>query len=410
MKKLVLALILVWLFPSTSFSHPGRQDSNGGHRDSRTGVYHCHKPGCVVPSSESSSTTSNSPLSIYVIDVGQGDSTLIVGPSATLLMDAGDNRGRTHGAEYVQSLLNQLGITELDYVVVSHYDVDHMGGFVTVGRHFHTSLIWNQEGTLEDPTCTPKELFPKKGIYDMGEPKPGRKSKARTEWKKCLPQLAGGEGQAEHISIDNPSILGKELDLGGGFKATFVTGDGFVIDNPNLIDKANSPNESSISLWVSGPGDFDFLVTGDLIGRKTNSVEDAKLEFALANSLAARGIDLEILRTGHHGAANATDDEFIKKIKPEVAIISVGDGNSHGHPHCSTVNNLGRKKVKLLLQTESGVTNCRLPQSMDRVIANGTIQIDVSEGNYTISNFGEESPVTGKSTSLFKFQCNNDGC
>jgi beta-lactamase superfamily II metal-dependent hydrolase len=331
MKKLILLILPFFLPPVSLLAHQGGVDSSGGHFDSQTQQYHCHRVGCVplvvAPG-----------LSIFVIDVGQGDSTLVVGPDANMLIDAGDNRAGIKGAEYVQALLSELGIDKLNYVVLSHYDVDHMGGFVTTGTSFKTSLLWNREGDLDDnPVCTAKPLFPNVAILDIGMPV--RNSKARDEWRACVPQLIGEHGPW-HFEIYEADDLDVTFNLGGGYTATIVTGSGFVVDKPGKIPKANSPNEMSISVLVSGPGEFDFLVTGDLIGIPTNSTENALLETALGDALHAREINLEVLRVGHHGAANATNPQFIEMAKPEVAIISVGDGNSHGHPHCNTLKHL----------------------------------------------------------------------
>lgn len=398
MNKLFFLILTFLLIPVSVQAHRGGIDANGGHFNSSTGDYHCHRPNCIPPQAAS--------LSIFIIDVGQGDSTFIVGPQRNLLIDSGDNRW-INGAAIVGDVISDLNIQALDYVVLSHYDADHMGGFVTIGNG-HNSLLWNRTGDIDDPVCTPKPLFPSVALFDIGVPVGS--SQSRKEWRNCLERLTGANNQPEHIEIDGADDLDNILDLGGGFTATIVTGRGFVIDHPARIPSADSPNEMSISVLVSGPNGFDFLVTGDLIGIPTNSTEDSLLESALGESLKARGIDLEILRIGHHGAANATEPEFLKDTHPEVAIISVGD-NSWNHPRCSTLKNIEQNEVSLVFQTEPGRTTCDGALPLIPEVINGTIRIDVSsQGNYNISTFSEISPITNRETTQFLFECTLASC
>ena len=361
-------------------------------------------------------------LSIYVIDVGQGDSTLIVGPTVagrrlSMLIDAGDNRSGVNGAAIVSKVLSSVGLARLDYVVLSHYDADHMGGFVTLGTG-KQSLLWDRDGSLSSPTCKGKPLFPRLGIYDIGLPviKKSKWSKSRQEWVACVPQLTG-TGKAKHVQLDAPSKLGQTVDLGGGYKAKFVTGRGFVLGSTEKVDRANSPNEMSISVLVSGPKGFDFLVTGDLIGRRTNDKEDAKLELALGKVLSGRRIDVEVLRVGHHGAENASDPKFLKLIKPELALISVGNANQQksgwDHPRCNSLRALSAGGVKHVIQTEPGLTKCDdgKPKPSKPLVARGSVLITVHDGNYTVSSYGRTSPITTHPTTAFNLRCDQrSGC
>ena len=320
-------------------------------------------------------------LQIYVIDVAQGDSTLVVGPGrdgkrATLLIDAGDFRG-TDGASLVERVLEIAGVEHLDHVVLSHYDADHMGGFVT-NKSRSKSLLWTRDSPDKESPCRPTALFPTVSIIDIGEPVGD--SNAREEWLHCVPQILGARATVRRIQIDNPGLLGHPLDLGEGVVAEIVTGRGYVIGNSSQIDLANSPNEMSISVVVSTRDGFDFLVTGDLIGRKYGS-EDALLEDALAHALSNRKVDLEVLRVGHHGGPNATSPGFIKELKPEVALISVGN-NRHGHPHCDTLETL--EDLQLVIQTSGSIPDCESASPHIAHKANGTIRIDVQAEKFTV--------------------------
>ena len=257
-------------------------------------------------------------------------------------------------------------------MVLSHYDNDHIGGFVQKGTE-RNSLLWERVGPLVNPRCSPTNFFPREVIFDIGQPIVS--SNARKEWRACVPQITKRSRTTRHIEIWGPNDLGYVLDLGKGYKAKIVSGRGYVIGNSKKVENADSPNEMSIAVLVSGPGAFDFLVTGDLIGVPNGSKENAELEDALADALKDK-LDLEVLRTGHHGADNATSESFIDKLKPEVALISVGgklqQRKSFQHPRCKTLTNL--KSVELVIQTGAGNHDCRGQPPIEPVVANGTLE------------------------------------
>ncbi len=343
-------------------------------------------------------------LSIFVVDIGQGDATVVLGPAlagvrTALVIDAG-NRYPDGGA-IVEALLMQQGITAIDYVVLTHFDGDHIGGFVTVSGS--TSLLW------EDSECAPKRWFPTQAIFDQGTDT--NNSSSSTQWRACVPAIASGQN-VPHIAVAGGNAVGTELDLGGGHRATIVAGDGYVMDDPTRVASVNTPNERSIAVLVSNDDGFDFLVTGDLIGRPSGA-ENARVEAALAESLVARNVDVEVLRTGHHGAANASDPDFLVDIAPEVAIVSTGDnqGSSYHHPRCDTYASFETSLIGLVLQTERGNSDCADDPPIEPVVVNGTIRIDVRADEYQINNHGDFSPPNGEPTLMSTWQCTNaSGC
>lgn len=268
--------------------------------------------------------------------MGQGDATLIAGPDATWLIDAGD-RVPDGGAIVEQQLLAQ-GL-QLDGVVVTHADADHLGGFVTQAQS--TSVLWA-------PGCVPKRV---PGFLVEG-PIEGE-SKTVAEWQACAPKIEAAG--AERIVVRDGQHLGRRFSLGGGFTLEIVAGDGWVIGQAAREKYVNTSNERSVAVLVAGHG-FELLVTGDLIGQPAGD-ENARVEPVLAQALEARGTDLEVLRIGHHGAANATAPETLARLRPEVAVISVGDGNRHQHPRCATYETLARFPL-WVLQTQRGAPEC----------------------------------------------------
>lgn len=349
-------------------------------------------------------SVATSELTIFAVDIGQGDATVVLGPSAqgrrrALVMDAGDRH--PSGAEIVRGLLEEQGVSSVDYVVLSHFDSDHLGGFVTIQGS--TSLLWSS------PNCEPTSFFPTVAIFDQGLDT--NESQSSQQWRRCVPQIAG-QRAIKHARVQGGQEIGTVLDLGGGARATIVAGDGFVLNRTERIAAVDTPNERSIALLVSNDQGFDFLVTGDLIGQ-TAGAEDAKAEAALGAALREAGVDLEVLRTGHHGAANATEGSFLGAIRAEVGIISTGDNqkSNYRHPRCKTYQSLHDAGVGLVLQTELGNTDCEDQLPLDPVVVNGTIQIDVAGARYSIRSHGTTSPANGRPTSNVSFTCSlTAGC
>jgi len=340
-------------------------------------------------------------LAIYASDVGNGDATLILGPEGqdgerlSMLIDAG--KLRADGGRIVNALLDGAGVGLLDYVVATHYDADHIGGFVHVLGS--DSVLW------QDDSCAPGGPRGDRAIIDLGH----WPSSTRTveQYLACV-QADVARG-VEHVVVRGGQHLGRSFDLGGGYAATLVAGDGYVIDTAQRVPYVNTPNEHSISVWVHGPQGFDFLVTGDLIGRRLGS-ENAIVEPVLGAALANRGVDLEVLRVGHHGADNATTPELLAHLQPEVAIISVSAQNSFGHPGCGTYQALADLSVQRLVQTQAGATSCSIAGELTPEVADGSIAVFVTGARYEVMSIGAFSGATGRETRDLHFGCTISGC
>lgn len=338
-------------------------------------------------------------LAIYAIDVGNGDATLVLGPEdrrgerRSMLIDAG--KLRADGGRIVNAVLDGAGVGRLDYVVATHYDSDHIGGFVHVlGSE---SVLW------ADERCTPGPHAARGAIIDLGD-WPAT-SKTIEQYLACVD--ASARRGVEHVVVRGGAHIGRRFELGGGYAATVVAGDGYVIDRAQPVPYVNTPNEHSIAIWVSGPGGFDFLVTGDLVGRRHGS-ENALAEPVLAEALAGRGVDLEVLRVGHHGGDNATSDEVLSLLRPEVGLISVSAQNHFGHPGCAALEALADGAVQLVAQTQAGATACAVEPRLAPEVADGTIGVFVTGGTYEVVSVGDVSGATGRQTRPFAHRCGVD--
>lgn len=327
-------------------------------------------------------------LEIINIRVGQGDSTLIQGPPdvagnrINVLFDAADIPARD-GGNILRAVLNKRGVDELDFLVISHDDADHLGGVAAGGVHGTSFLLGfnNVPGDVGDDDSDgdvdwvgteffnpdPDELGTGDDLFvhnfvDYGDA-------VMRDGVQAISKYQGmANAMGNRIVIDDQSdVDGFEIDLGGGARMICFAANGFVRDRTARVDDVNTPNERSLSFLVTF-GEFDYLISGDLIGQKTSpfsfSSENAAVEFAVGESLVANGFDVDVLHVNHHGANNTSEDRFLDLIKPNIAIISAGNGNSHKHPTNGTLKRLTTAGVDRIFQTSWGTTENRVSEEV----------------------------------------------
>jgi beta-lactamase superfamily II metal-dependent hydrolase len=282
-----------------------------------------------------------SPLKIHHIDVGQGDAALIVSPTGvTMLIDAGNDGD---GTAKVLPYLAAQGITYLNYIVCSHYHSDHLGGLDEVINAFGKSNIGK--------------------IYDRG----GGYLPTSTAFTSYL-SAAKATGKRDSV------YLGLVVDLGGGVSIKCVATAGKVLSYGAVAGASGSENDLSIG-WVMSYGTFQYFTGGDL-GGENSAYADS--ETPLASVVG----DVDVLKVNHHGSAYSTNQMFVNALKPEAAIILVGDGNSYSHPVQSILTRLVNAKC-YVYQTETG-TGGTIPTGKGAV-ANDNIVVTTEGGSYTVS-------------------------
>lgn len=226
---------------------------------------------------------------IHFIDVGQADATLLEQNGAFALVDAGTQDTQQDLLDY----LHEAGVEELDYVIMTHPQSDHIGGMRAVLDEFPVEQV----------------LLPD---FD----------KAPVEWWPATEQLMARIGEQQ-----NPAIVMTAGD-------TYTLGDATITV---LLDGVESDNVNNISpiLLFEAPG-VRFLMEGDA----EKQVERAALE---------NGTDLRatLFKAGHHGSATSNTEEFVQAVHPRIAVVSCGENNSYGHPHEDVLETFRREGVQV---------------------------------------------------------------
>lgn len=210
-------------------------------------------------------------LTVTFLDVGQGNAVLVESEGEYMLIDGGDREY----SSFVVSYLKNAGVTELSYVISSHYDADHLNGVVGALNAFPCETVLAADYVTDTR------------VYDSF----------------C-------EAVAEQgISLVYPSV-GEVYEFGDAE---------FTVVCPDSYDYADV-NDDSVGIRLVH-GDNSFLICGDA-GKAS---EEAMLESGVL-------LDSDVYLASHHGSDGSSSAEFLEAVSPEMVVISVGEDNSYGHP------------------------------------------------------------------------------
>lgn len=287
---------------------------------------------------------SGKPMQVHVFDVGQGDSILIISPTGkTVLIGAGD-KGR--GAEILDKL-HSYDVTQLDYFVATHPRTDHIGGADEVILGIKTDTII-ESGRVPEEREDPKKKTP----FDVNaERKPDPNAPPDKPGTEFPTVIAYDEFQNAITKIGAKKVVvtvPMEFDLGGGARLKvlgptlpYFTSEQVRREGGNMLN-ANSImlrlDYGEFSMWL--PGDAEDITEQRLLGSSDN-------------------LAVKILKVAHHGSKYATSEALLKRLKPEVAIISTSADNKYSHPSQATLDRLKASGTKLFrtdLEGEISIT------------------------------------------------------
>jgi competence protein ComEC len=248
-------------------------------------------------------------MEVEAIDVGQGDSLLLISPEGkTVLIDAGGFGGAPNvvhnfdiGEEVVSQALWARGIRHLDAVALTHAHGDHIGGMPAVLRNFRPDELW------------------------IG------RNPASQEYDALLEEAA-----RLGIAV-RQRVAGEHFEFGGTKVAILAPAADY---HPG----ASAANDDSLVLHF-GYGQTSVLLEGD-----AETPSERRM-------LGAPDLASALLKVGHHGSATSTSPDFLHAVAPRFAIISAGRHNTYGHPRRGTLEKLGEARVLTYRTDTMGATS-----------------------------------------------------
>jgi beta-lactamase superfamily II metal-dependent hydrolase len=236
-------------------------------------------------------------LQVHVLNVGQGDSILIIAPGGkSVLVDAGTpGTGRV-----VLDAMKRYNVGQIDLMVATHAHADHIGGADEVMRRTKVTTVLDS-----------------------------RVPNATKNYEDFLAAIE--KTGARYV----PASPGQKFELGGGAVLTVLAPLQPFFTKNQLRSGANEPNANSIVARLDY-GDFSMLLTGDA---------EAETEERLLSSGA--NLKTKVLKVGHHGSRYASSERFLRAGGFEAAVISDGADNRYGHPNQEALDRLRRLGLKL---------------------------------------------------------------
>ena len=236
-------------------------------------------------------------LRIYFIDVGQGDCTLIITPTnKTILIDGGGQENFDVGKKVLIPYLLNRKIMKIDYIINSHTDTDHLEGLLTVL----------------------KELKVKNVII-------GKQYEDTENLQRMLNLVNDKNVNLYVVKAGDKLSIEKNLYFD------------ILWPDENKMISENAINNNSLVCKLEYKK-FSCIFTGDIEEQAEKEIGDKYGKFLKG----------EIIKIAHHGSKTSSTEEFLKLVKPKIALIGVGENNSFGHPSDKVLNLLQNMRHKSL--------------------------------------------------------------
>ena len=235
-------------------------------------------------------------LSVHFLDVGQADCALLECGGEFLLIDGGNRED----SQLVVSYLEQQGVEELKAVICTHAHEDHVGGLPAVLAVYPTKAVYAPTKTYASKVFDDFLYYTDQQGLEVTLPAPG----------------------------DTISLGDAQVTVLGPVKTYAET------NNTSIVTRVDF-------------GATSFLFTGDM---ETESENDMLDYWEGRPGM----LDAQVLKVGHHGSNTSTGYRFLYEVSPEYGVISVGKGNTYGHPHAEPLSRLNQAGVVLLRTDELG--------------------------------------------------------
>ena len=255
-------------------------------------------------------------LELTVLDVGQGDSLLVVSPGGkTLLIDGGgtfggfpgheEHNGIDPGEEAVSPYLWSRGFQKLDVVTLTHAHRDHLGGLTSILENFRVGRLWIGREVTSPALARLEEL-----------------------------------ARERKIPIEH-ELRGKSFHWDG------VDGDFLWPEIPPEEIEPSAKNNDSLILRLHF-GCRTILLPGDA---------ERQVEREILSENGLETMHSDVLKVGHHGSKNSTTAEFLAAVQPRIGIISAGEDNPYGHPSPELLERLEEADVRILRTDREGAVH-----------------------------------------------------
>ena len=249
-----------------------------------------------APPSQAVFPTDTPVFRVYILDVGQGNSALLISPSGkSMLIDSGE----LEYAPAVRSFLSSKGVTKLDCALATHLHSDHIGAFPAIIPAFFPSLFF-------------------------------------------LPPCEMDESGAFAAALAEASVPTQTLSA--GIHITWDTEVELQVLSPDPSLPYPDENEGSLMLR------FVYRDTSILFCADTGSFAEG----VVLDRFTAQELHSDVLIVGHHGSSRSTTPRFLHAVSPQYAAISCGYQNSYSHPHQSVLNLLAQRNVQICRTDQDG--------------------------------------------------------
>lgn len=247
----------------------------------------------------------NNYLEYDFIDVGQGDCSLIITPKGkTILIDGGDNQNYDNGEKTILPILINKRIKQIDYLIISHFDSDHVGGLFTIMEKYRI-----------------KQIIISKQV------------ESSDNFKEFMNIIKVRKINIKGITKGDKIIVEKDVSML------------FLWPSNKLITENGLNNNSIVCKLIYGS--TSILFTGDIeaIAEK-KIIEEYKDNLQVLNST--------ILKVAHHGSKTSSIQEFIEAVGPKIVMIGVGKDNKFGHPDSNIIDEFSKRKIRICRTDNNG--------------------------------------------------------